>query len=677
MERTFVNYSVYKFALLESVKKLSPHKHIHNPVLLIVWMVGMLTLVITILSAFGFELQGEPIWFCATISISIWMIILFSNFVEAIASYNEEKLGHKFFCEGELNTVRIIDGDNATIKSANNVVVGNVIEVRAGEIIPCDGVVVFGAALVDEAAITGESAPVIRDTREGRNEVQPGTKVISDFIRIKIIHDQSKSVVAKIRERISKSERKESENNKSLSTLIFTYSLIYIVMCLGLYIIGLQLNLPITVIELAALLVCIMPTTIAGLLSPIGISAIERLMRRNIVPYTQDAIESAGDIDVIVFDKTGTITEGNRKAVKMQCFKGEQKEFYEAVELASIMDETIEGKSIIELLAKGIGFKGEPIKFNKFTNIPFSAVTKMSGCVYKGDQYLKGSIDAIRNEIAKNGDQFPTQAQEFCRNAGMNGSTPILVMKNGEVLGGIELSDKVKPGIAPRISRLNHMGYRVLMLTGDNYYTTKTIAESIGINDFICEADPDRKLDYVKKLQEEGNIVAFIGDGANDAASISTTEVGFVMSNAPAVSIEAANIIDFDNDPTKIIEVIEIGRETLMTRGCLTTFSFLSEFSKYIAIVPVMFEPILGDKLDVNLLDLHSPYTAILSSVIFNALVLLLMMPVALKGVKYKPRKSITLAKKFFAVFGVGGMVLPLIGIKAIDLLIVSLLGLA
>lgn len=667
----FINFEVYKFAFKQALCKLSPWRLTENPVLLLVWAIGFITLCLSIAHLMGFGHDDAPIWFGISISGFIWLIIIVSNFVESIASYNEEKLGHLFFCSDQQHLVRKIDNEVETMTIVSNINMGNIIEVRAGETIPCEGVVISGTALVDEAAITGESAPVIRDTREGRNVVQAGTKVISDSIRIKIVNELSKSVVAKIHERISKSERRTSENSRSLTTLIFVYSLLYIVMCFGIYIIAKALNLSITIIELSGLLVCIMPTTIAGLISPIGISAIERLMKRNLIPYTPQAIELAGDVDIIIFDKTGTITEGNRKATRLQSFISDEAAFYEALELASLNDDTVEGKSILELLNKGSSFKPISLIQSKYSHIPFSATTKISGCNYRGDRYLKGSIDAIRLEMQRQGEEFPKAAQEFCRAAGMNGATPILLMKNDRVLGGIELSDKIKPGIAPRISRLNQMGYRVVMLTGDNFYTSKTIAESIGIKDFVCEADPERKLDYVRKLQDEGNIVAFIGDGTNDATSISSAEVGLVMSKAPTVSIEAANVVDFDNDPTKIIDLIEIGRETLMTRGCLTTFSFVSEFSKYLIVVPVMFTPALGDQ--INILNLHSPYSAITSSVIFNTLILLMMMPLALKGVKYRPLRSIKLVKRFFAVFGVSGLILPIIGIKLIDMLLVSL----
>ena len=522
-------------------------------------------------------------------------------------------------------------------------------------------------ATIDESAITGESAPVIREAGGDKSSVTGGTKVLSDKIKVKVTTEPGESFLDKMIALVEGASRQKTPNEIALTILLAGFTLVFIIVTVTLKPFGDYANTPITIAAFISLFVCLIPTTIGGLLSAIGIAGMDRALRANVITKSGKAVETAGDIDVLLLDKTGTITIGNRKATHFHPANGvDEKVLIKAAVLSSMADETPEGKSIIELA--GINPLSYEVKEPQF--ISFTAETRSSGVDYENTRIRKGATDAIKNIVTNAGNTFPTEVAERVREISQNGGTPLVVSENEKALGVIELQDIIKPGIKERFDRLRKMGIKTVMVTGDNPLTAKFIAEKAGVDDFIAEAKPEDKMNYIKKEQTEGRLVAMMGDGTNDAPALAQADVGVAMNSGTQAAKEAGNMVDLDNDPTKLIEVVEIGKQLLMTRGTLTTFSIANDVAKYFAIVPALFIASIPALQGLNIMGLHSPESAILSAVIFNAIVIPMLIPLALKGVAYKPIGASALLRRNLLIYGLGGVIIPFIGIKIIDLIV-------
>lgn len=544
---------------------------------------------------------------------------------------------------------------------------GDVFICEAGDIIPSDGEIIEGLATIDESAITGESAPVIREAGGDKSSVTGGTKVLSDKIVVQVTTQPGESFLDKMIALVEGAARQKTPNEIALTILLAGFTLVFIIVCVTLKPFADYANVGITIASFISLFVCLIPTTIGGLLSAIGIAGMDRALRANVITKSGKAVETAGDIDVLLLDKTGTITIGNRKATHFHPANGiDEKKLIKAAVLSSMADETPEGKSIIELA--GINPLSYEVRNPQF--IKFTAETRSSGIDYENVRIRKGATDAIKNLVTKAGNNFPKEVEERVKAISSNGGTPLVVSENEITLGVIELQDIIKPGIQERFERLRKMGIKTVMVTGDNPLTAKFIAEKAGVDDFIAEAKPEDKMNYIKKEQSEGRLVAMMGDGTNDAPALAQADVGVAMNSGTQAAKEAGNMVDLDNDPTKLIEVVEIGKQLLMTRGTLTTFSIANDVAKYFAIIPALFITAIPALQGLNIMNLHSPESAILSAVIFNAIIIPVLIPLALKGVSYKPIGASALLRRNLLIYGLGGVIIPFIGIKAIDMLI-------
>ncbi|MBP8115864.1 MAG: potassium-transporting ATPase subunit KdpB, partial [Chitinophagaceae bacterium] len=536
-----------------------------------------------------------------------------------------------------------------------------------GDIIPMDGEIVEGLATIDESAITGESAPVIREAGGDKSSVTGGTKVLSDRITVKVNTEQGESFLDKMIALVEGASRQKTPNEIALTILLAGFTLVFIIVTVTLKPFADYANAPITISAFIALFVCLIPTTIGGLLSAIGIAGMDRALRANVITKSGKAVETAGDIDVLLLDKTGTITIGNRKATHFYPANGiDPTHFIKCVVLSSMSDETPEGKSIIELA----GINPLSYRMTNPTFIKFTAETRSSGVDFENTKIRKGASDAIRDLCEKSGNLFPAETAEKVKMISSNGGTPLVVSENDKVIGVIELQDIIKTGISERFERLRKMGIKTVMVTGDNPLTAKFIAEKAGVDDFIAEAKPEDKMNYIKKEQAEGRLVAMMGDGTNDAPALAQADVGVAMNSGTQAAKEAGNMVDLDNDPTKLIEIVEIGKQLLMTRGTLTTFSIANDVAKYFAIIPALFIVAIPALKGLNIMNLHSPESAILSAVIFNAIIIPLLIPLALKGVAYKPIGASALLRRNLLIYGLGGIAVPFVGIKLIDILV-------
>jgi K+-transporting ATPase ATPase B chain len=560
-----------------------------------------------------------------------------------------------------------IYSDEMQIIPSSQLKKGDLFFCEAGDIIPMDGEIVEGLATIDESAITGESAPVIREAGGDKSSVTGGTKVLSDRITVKVNTEQGESFLDKMIALVEGASRQKTPNEIALTILLAGFTLVFIIVTVTLKPFADYANTPITIAAFISLFVCLIPTTIGGLLSAIGIAGMDRALRANVITKSGKAVETAGDIDVLLLDKTGTITIGNRKATNFYPANGiDEKHFIKCVVLSSMSDETPEGKSIIELAkVNPLSFKTENPRF-----IMFTAETRSSGIDFENTRIRKGASDAIKNLSENAGNSFPTETAEQVKIISSNGGTPLVVSENEKVIGVIELQDIIKPGIQERFERLRKMGIKTVMVTGDNPLTAKFIAEKAGVDDFIAEAKPEDKMNYIKKEQAEGRLVAMMGDGTNDAPALAQADVGVAMNSGTQAAKEAGNMVDLDNDPTKLIEIVEIGKQLLMTRGTLTTFSIANDVAKYFAIIPALFIVAIPSLQGLNIMNLHSPESAILSAVIFNAIIIPMLIPLALKGVVYKPIGASALLRRNLLIYGLGGVIIPFIGIKAIDLLV-------
>jgi K+-transporting ATPase ATPase B chain len=604
----------------------------------------------------------------------LFITLLFANFAEAIAEARgkaqadslrktrEDTPAKKVFLVGEIFTNEIHVVPSSQLNK------GDIFVCEAGDIIPIDGEIIHGIATIDESAITGESAPVIREAGGDKSSVTGGTKVLSDHIKVRVTTEPGESFLDKMIALVEGASRQKTPNEIALTILLAGFTIIFIIVCITLEPFGKYANTPITIAAFISLFVCLIPTTIGGLLSAIGIAGMDRALRANVITKSGKAVETAGDIDTLLLDKTGTITIGNRKATNFYASNGISTDaFIEACALSSLADETPEGKSIIELsnLDKNT-FNTTGAKF-----IEFTAETRSSGIdLPNGLKIRKGAFDSIRNIITKAGNEFPAETAERVKIISLNGGTPLVVSENGKALGVIELQDIIKPGINERFERLRKMGIKTVMVTGDNPLTAKFIAEKAGVDDFIAEAKPEDKMIYIKKEQQLGKLVAMMGDGTNDAPALAQADVGVAMNSGTAAAKEAGNMVDLDNDPTKLIEVVEIGKQLLMTRGTLTTFSIANDVAKYFAIVPALFIISIPALQGLNIMHLHSPESAILSAVIFNAIIIPLLIPLALKGVAYKPIGASALLRRNLLIYGLGGVIVPFIGIKLLDMIV-------
>jgi K+-transporting ATPase ATPase B chain len=626
-------------------------------------------LIVSIYS-FSHHDQGSPAY-NLTIFIILLLTVLFANFAEAIAEARGKAQADSLRKTREDTPAKVVfeDGTLATV-SSNRLKKGDVFYCEAGDIIPSDGEIIEGIATIDESAITGESAPVIREAGGDKSSVTGGTKVLSDEIKVLVTTQPGESFLDKMIALVEGASRQKTPNEIALTILLASFTLIFIIVCVTLQPFADYAHTPITIGALISLFVCLIPTTIGGLLSAIGIAGMDRALRANVITKSGKAVETAGDIDTLLLDKTGTITIGNRKATHLWTVNGlGEREFTEACVLSSLADETPEGKSIIELAASNKIHVHDTPSGSEF--IKFTAETRSSGInTPDGHRIRKGAFDAIRNIVVKAGNAVPLEAEAKVKDIASNGGTPLVVARNESIIGVIELQDIIKPGISERFERLRKMGVKTVMVTGDNPLTAKYIAKKAGVDDFIAEAKPEDKMNYIKHEQNGGKLVAMMGDGTNDAPALAQADVGVAMNSGTQAAKEAGNMVDLDNDPTKLIEIVEIGKQLLITRGTLTTFSIANDVAKYFAIVPALFIASIPALQSLNIMHLHSPESAILSAVIFNAIIIPLLIPLALKGVEYKPIGASALLRRNLLIYGLGGVVAPFIGIKLIDLVI-------
>ena len=656
-------------SLKQSFVKLNPRMMIKNPIMFMVEVATVVMLFVTLYSivnssqgAFGYNI---------TVFAVLFITLLFANFAEAIAEARGKAQADSLRKTREETPAKKVDGSKIVTVSSSQLKKGDVFVCEAGDVIPSDGEIIEGLASIDESAITGESAPVIREAGGDKSSVTGGTKVLSDHIKVMVTTQPGETFLDKMIALVEGASRQKTPNEIALTILLAGFTIVFVIVCVTLKPFADYSNTVITITSLISLFVCLIPTTIGGLLSAIGIAGMDRALRANVITKSGKAVETAGDIDTLLLDKTGTITIGNRKATHFHTVPGVGlHDFVEDCLLASLSDETPEGKSIVEL-GRESGIRMRSLSTTGARMIKFTAETKCSGVdLANGTQIRKGAFDAIRKIVESAGNKFPKEVEDVISNISSSGGTPLVVCVNKEVAGVIELQDIIKPGIQERFKRLRKMGVKTVMVTGDNPLTAKYIAEKAGVDDFIAEAKPEDKMEYIKKEQQAGKLVAMMGDGTNDAPALAQANVGVAMNSGTQAAKEAGNMVDLDNDPTKLIEIVEIGKQLLMTRGTLTTFSIANDVAKYFAIVPALFMVAIPELAALNIMQLHSPESAILSAVIFNAIIIPMLIPLALRGVQYKPIGASALLRRNLLIYGVGGVIVPFVGIKLIDLLV-------
>lgn len=656
-------------SLKQSFVKLNPKTLIKNPVMFTVEVSTFFMLLVTIYSAFS-NTQGSFVY-NLLVFVILFITILFANFAEAIAEARGKAQADSLRKTREETPAKLVVDGQVKWVNSSQLKKGDIFECEAGDVIPADGEIIEGLASIDESAITGESAPVIREAGGDKTSVTGGTKVLSDHIRVKVTTQPGESFLDKMIALVEGASRQKTPNEIALTILLAVFTLVFLVVCITLKPMADYSNTVISIAAFLSLFVCLIPTTIGGLLSAIGIAGMDRALRANVITKSGKAVETAGDIDTLLLDKTGTITIGNRRATAFYPVSGMDKHsFVEACLMSSVSDDTPEGKSIIEL-GHEIGVRMRSLNTEGSKMIKFTAETKCSGIDLKdGTEIRKGAYDAIRDITAKAGNPFPKETEEVIYKITSNGGTPLVVSIDKKVAGVIELQDIIKPGIVERFKRLRKMGVKTVMVTGDNPLTAKYIAEKAGVDDFIAEAKPEDKMNYIKKEQAAGKLVAMMGDGTNDAPALAQANVGVAMNSGTQAAKEAGNMVDLDNDPTKLIEIVEIGKQLLMTRGTLTTFSIANDVAKYFAIIPALFMLTIPQLAPLNIMGLHSPESAILSAIIFNAIIIPILIPLALRGVAYKPIGASALLRRNLLIYGVGGLIAPFVGIKLIDLFV-------
>jgi len=678
-------------AIIDSFIKLNPRRMLRNPVMFVVEVGSLLTTGLWIQALVG---KGEaPAWFIGAVAIWLWFTVLFANFSEALAEGRGKAQAEALRRTRQETSAKKLgklpsDGvkpTTTTLIPSTQLRQGDLYLVEAGDIIGADGEVVVGIASVDESAVTGESAPVIRESGGDRSAVTGGTRILSDWLVIKVTANPGEGFLDRMISLVEGAKRQKTPNEIALNILLAAFTLIFLGVCITLLpysIYSVQVvgqGTPITITVLVALLVCLIPTTIGGLLSAIGIAGMDRMIQRNVIALSGRAIEAAGDVDVLLLDKTGTITLGNRQAVEFIPVGGATpQELAEAAQLSSLADETPEGRSIVVLAKEQFGLRGRTLSATAeapqgMTFIPFSAQTRVSGVDYDGTHIRKGAPDTIINSIQQAGAVVPQELRSMVESIARNGGTPLVVARNERALGVIHLKDIVKGGLKERFAQLRRMGIRTVMITGDNPLTAAAIAAEAGVDDFLAQATPENKLALIRKYQEGGRLVAMTGDGTNDAPALAQADVAVAMNTGTQPAREAANMIDLESNPTKLIEIVEIGKQLLMTRGALTTFSIANDVSKYFAIIPAAFATTYPQLGILNIMHLQTPESAILSAVIFNAIIIVILIPLALRGVPYRAVGAARLLRDNLLIYGVGGLIAPFIGIKLIDLLMVAL----
>ena len=668
-------------AVRDSFAKLDPRVQIQNPVMFLVWLSAVMTSVLAVASIFGVQDAGVPTYYVVAIAVILWLTDLFSNFAEALAEGRGKAQADSLRAakkDVEAHRIESVeDKEHFTVVPGTELTRGDLVIVRAGEQIPGDGDVIEGAASVDESAITGESAPVVREAGGDRSAVTGGTTVLSDWIVVKISSEPGQSFLDKMIAMVEGAARKKTPNEIALEIFLVALSIVFILVTLALYCYscfsaGLNdMVNPTAVTTLVALLVCLAPTTIGALLSAIGIAGMSRLNEANVLAMSGRAIEAAGDVDILMLDKTGTITLGNRQAAEFIPVDGvDPAELADAAQLSSLADETPEGRSIVVLAKEQFGLRGRTLEDKGMEFIPFTAATRMSGVNYEGNEIRKGAADSVRAYVEAAGGVFSQECDEVVEHIAKAGGTPLVVTKNCRVLGVVYLKDIIKSGVKEKFADLRRMGIKTIMVTGDNPLTAAAIAAEAGVDDFLAEATPEGKLEKIREFQREGHLVAMTGDGTNDAPALAQADVAVAMNTGTQAAKEAGNMVDLDSSPTKLIEVVRIGKQLLMTRGSLTTFSVANDVAKYFAIIPALFSPIYPGLGALNILGLASPLSAVLSAIIYNALVIVALIPAALKGVKYREVPSGQLLTHNLLVWGLGGIVAPFVFIKLIDMLL-------
>lgn len=668
-------------AVRDSFAKLDPRVQIQNPVMFLVWLSAVMTSVLAVASIFGVQDAGVPTYYVVTIAVILWLTDLFSNFAEALAEGRGKAQADSLRAakkDVEAHRIESVeDKEHFTVVPGTELTRGDLVIVRAGEQIPGDGDVIEGAASVDESAITGESAPVVREAGGDRSAVTGGTTVLSDWIIVKISSEPGQSFLDKMIAMVEGAARKKTPNEIGLEIFLVALSIVFILVTLALYCyscfsVGLNdMVNPTAVTTLVALLVCLAPTTIGALLSAIGIAGMSRLNEANVLAMSGRAIEAAGDVDILMLDKTGTITLGNRQAAEFIPVDGvDPAELADAAQLSSLADETPEGRSIVVLAKEQFGLRGRTLEDKGMEFIPFTAATRMSGVNYEGNEIRKGAADSVRAYVEAAGGVFSQECDEAVERIAKAGGTPLVVTKNCRVLGVVYLKDIIKSGVKEKFADLRRMGIKTIMVTGDNPLTAAAIAAEAGVDDFLAEATPEGKLEKIREFQREGHLVAMTGDGTNDAPALAQADVAVAMNTGTQAAKEAGNMVDLDSSPTKLIDIVRIGKQLLMTRGSLTTFSVANDVAKYFAIIPALFSPIYPGLDALNILGLTSPLSAVLSAIIYNALVIVALIPAALKGVKYRELSSGQLLTHNLLVWGLGGIVAPFVFIKIIDMLL-------
>ncbi|MGB2620908.1 MAG: potassium-transporting ATPase subunit KdpB [Candidatus Acidiferrum sp.] len=656
-------------ALADSFRKLSPRTMVKNPVMFVVEVGAALT---TIQLAWNAARHAGQMGFGLQITLWLWFTVLFANFAEAAAEGRGKAQAdtlRKARAETEAHRLTR-DGRTETVPSSQ-LRAGDIVVVSAGEFIPGDGEVIAGVAAVDESAITGESAPVFRESGGDRSAVTGGTRVLSDEIKIRITSNPGETFLDRMIKLVEGASRQKTPNEIALNILLAGLTIIFLLAVATLQPYAIYSGAPQNIFVLVSLLVCLIPTTIGGLLSAIGIAGMDRLIQRNVIAMSGRAVEAAGDVDVLLLDKTGTITLGNRQATALYpCPNVKAEELARAAQLSSLADETPEGRSIVVLVKERYGLRSADLAQRNPVFLPFSAQTRMSGVDLDGQQIRKGAPEEIAKYIAAGGRDVPPETMECVTEISNNGGTPLLVAQNGRVLGAVALTDIVKGGMRERFDHLRAMGIRTLMITGDNPLTAAAIAREAGVDDFLAQAKPEDKMALIKREQSKGKLVAMTGDGTNDAPALAQADVGVAMNTGTQAAKEAGNMVDLDSNPTKLIEIVEIGKQLLITRGALTTFSVANDVAKYFAIIPAMFVIALPQLGALNVMHLRTPESAILSAVIFNALIIVALIPLALRGVRYRPVGAAALLRRNLLLYGVGGVIAPFLGIKLIDVVI-------